>query len=356
MCSAYAGMDCMPQTIAPGAARQAGNPRCIRLDQAARARPLPEMQWKIVSANEFAGWDDRFRLPLPDAAGARQASAAERSEQALAFAFQAAGTDRLHALTPPPADAAAPESKSEFPCGIYDEAELNDPAVWGALLRVTPLHRVDLAAYQQRLGDEFTRRFAAETLLVAAGGKTNFKTLSEWKELGALGETARRLGRRFDLPLNVLRLWSRLSDEHQNGWLALFEAHPFNRNFIRDIIGDLYDLDAADRNQALTDAQQHAAAWLARKTRSRAYPVGEVRDLVRARRSPGIEALRRRMIQTRRELGLPGGVQLEWPVDLEQRRLTLSVQFNSIEQLESQLAAVQRPEFQRGAAAMLDAL
>mgnify|MGYP001796741223 CR=1 FL=1 len=80
----------MPQAIVRGTAPQAGNRERIQLDPVARTRPLPEMQWKIVSANEFAGWDNRFRLPLPDATDAAQANATNRSEQALAFAFQAA--------------------------------------------------------------------------------------------------------------------------------------------------------------------------------------------------------------------------------------------------------------------------
>lgn len=324
--------------------------RCIRLDPVAGPRPLPGMQWKIITAGEFAQLDNRFALPTPEQDDSPDSGV---PDQALAFAFESDG--RLHALSAAPVTARS-DAQLEFPCCVYAEPELKDPAVWAALLRVLPAHRVDLAAYQLNLGDEFTNRFAPETLLVASGGKANFKTLSEWKELGALSHTARRLGRRFDLPLNVLRLWSRLSPEHQQGWLALFEAHPFNRNFIRDITGDLYDLDPANRDAALADAEQHAAAWLARKTRSRAYPAGEVRDLVRARRSPGIEALRRRLIQARRELGLPGGLQLDWPVDLEQRRLTLSMQFGSLEQLETLLATVERPEFKRGAAQMLDEL
>ncbi len=299
------------------------------------------MYWKLFAAREYAALPTGYRFPSE--------LSGPSTEHTLVFALEDA-SGRLHALLDP---GIQPDSDGEtsIPCGVYTLAELSRPEAWRAILQHYPAHRVDLAAYQATHPE-----FPPEALLLASGGKQNFKSLSDWRELGALDAQARELGRLFDLPLNVLRLWARLADADRDGWHLLFREHPFSKNYIRDIVLDLYDLDAAKRGQALELARDHARRWLARETRSRAYPAGEVRDLVRELRSPAIETLRRKLIQLRREMGLPKGMQLEWPVDLEQRRLSLRLDFESMDDLERLLASTGEADFQAGARKILDEL
>ncbi|MCR9144249.1 MAG: hypothetical protein NXI24_18530 [bacterium] len=295
------------------------------------------MHWKLFSAGDYAALSDRYLFPWS-------------TSHTIVFALQDE-QGGLHRLTRAPADMPPEQSATEIPCGVYALSELRSPDAWRALLQISPAHRVDLAAYQTAHPE-----FPAETLLEASGGKLNFKSLSDWRELGTLDETSRRLGRTFDLPLNILRLWARLGDAERQAWQELFDEHPYSKNIIRDIIVDLYDLAAEQRQAALSEARQHADRWSARETRSRAYPAGEVRDLVRALRSPGIEALRRRLIQLRRELALPKAMRLDWPVDLEQRRLTLQFEFSTLAELDALLAKSSEPQFQTGVQQILDEL
>ena len=296
------------------------------------------MHWKLYDTDEYDQISGAFLFPWSEG-------------HTIVFAAQDA-SGALHRLTPSlPAPAEQPVENRQVPCGVYSFEELQSPDAWRALLDMCPAHRIDLATYQAAHPE-----FPAEALLQASGGKLNFKSLSDWRELGALDEKSAALGRAFDLPLNVLRLWSRLDATERTGWLGLFEAHPFNKNFIRDIVLDLYDLDAARRKTALAAALEHAERWLARETRSRAYPAGEVRDLVRELRSPASASLRRRLLQLRRDLGLPKQMQLEWPVDLEQRQLTLQMEFSDRDGLQALLARAATPEFQSGIQAMLDEL
>ncbi|MEQ9363331.1 MAG: hypothetical protein RIF32_03755, partial [Leptospirales bacterium] len=262
----------------------------------------------------------------------------------------ATGPEASPAIRSEYADSVEPAA-TEFPCGIYTLEDLSRADAWRALLQISPAHRIDLAAYQAAHPE-----FSAEILLEAAGGKLNFKSLSDWRELGALDEKTRNLGRTFELPLNILRLWARLTDAHRDAWQSLFETHPFSKNYIRDIVLDLYDLIPEKRSAALAAARDHAARWTARETRSRAYPASEVRDLVRSLRSPAIESLRRRLVQLRRDLALPKHMRLDWPVDLEQKRLTLQLEFSALPELVELLKKTSEPGFQAGIEKILEEL
>lgn len=305
------------------------------------------MYWKLYGADDFDQLSDQFIFPWS-------------SGHTVVFALED-DNGKLHQLTRPlPANSngAAPSSSdgaagvgTEFPCGVYTFGELSQPAAWQALLKICPAHRIDLATYQASHPE-----FPAETVLQASGGKPNFKSLADWRELGALDERSQILGRAFDLPLNVLRLWARLDSGHRETWQNLFETHPFNKNYIRDIVLDLYDLSPAQRTAALTAAQEHAKRWTAREIRSRAYPANEVRDLVRELRSPAAETLRRRLLQLRRDLGLPKHMQLDWPVDLEQKRLIIQMDFSALSELEDLLSKTGEPGFQAGIQQILDEL
>ncbi len=236
---------------------------------------------------------------------------------------------------------AGPAAASEgAPALELELADLRQAETWRNLFRYYALYRGDLARWQHRHPE-----VAPETLLEALGVSATFKSVSEWREWSELDELSLALGRQHDLPLPALRLWNRLADDLRRGWLGIWELRNFKRNLIRDIILDFYELAAEAQNETLAEARRFAETW---QQRSAVFPQDEVRDLVRARRAPAVAQLRREIYKIKRELGLRRGVQLDSAEDLEDARLTLRIEFESVAQLDELLRACQDEKFRAG--------
>lgn len=236
--------------------------------------------------------------------------------------------------------AGPPAASDGLPVLELELLDLRRAETWRDILRYYPLYRGDLARWQHRHPE-----VSPETLLEALGVSATFKTVSEWREWSELDELSVGLGRQHDLPLPVLRLWNRLGEELRRGWLAVWDLRNFKRNLIRDIILDFYELAPDARAATLAEARRFAETW---NQRSAAFPQDEVRDLVRARRAPAIAELRREIYKIKRELGLRRGVQLDSAEDLEDARLTLRIEFESVAQLDELLRACQDEKFRAG--------
>ncbi len=289
------------------------------------------MHWQLIDSAQYDSLL-RERL-LPWAAPDRR----------IAYAVQ--DGSNLQLLTP------LAETSDRSPLGVFTQDELQNLPAWRELLRFAPPHRVDLAAYLDDHPD-----YPVEIVFEAfTGRRPNFKTLAEFKEHADLDELSRELARKFDAPLNVLRLWNRLAPEERKAWLHLFTRRSLNRNFIRDIVLDYYDLDTEQRSRALAEARRMSEHW-DQRPKSRSFPAHEVRDLVRRLRSPEIERLRKELLQLRRDLGLLKNMQLDLPDDLEQTRLTLRLVFDDVAELEGHLEKLSSPNFREGLQRIFDAL
>lgn len=291
------------------------------------------MEWRLISHAELAALPAERRFPWS-------------TGEAIAFGvrFGDGREPQLFAL-----NQAAEDAPDPLPFGVYAAEDLRDRETWKTLLALGPVHRCELAAYQARFSEDIPE----ETLLEALGQKPTFKTLADWREWAQLDELSQKLARRYDPPLGALRLWNRLPDSERRVWLDIWTERVFRKNLIRDIIIDYYDLVPQEREEVLGRAADFAAGW---NGKSAPFPADEIRDMVRARRMPAFMDLRRKVYHLKKNLGLSRGVQLDIPEDLEDPRLTLRVDFESVEELDRQLEQLQSDDFQRGLARILQTL
>lgn len=233
-------------------------------------------------------------------------------------------------LSPPPG------GNSEYPVLAFSADEFKTAEAWRELLRLFPAHRLEVALYSAAHPD-----IPPEALLEALGLKTHYRSLADWKEAGHLSRAAVEFGRLYDFNVDVLRLWDRLSAEDRDGWSELFLARNFKKNLVRDIILDLYDLSAEERKRLRIDAVDFSNGW---RARSDHFPSEDIRDKVRAARSPRIDQVKKEIYGLKKQLGLPAGVRLEIPSDLEAKRLEIHLEFSDVQELKEKLDQIRSPE------------
>ncbi|MCB1308160.1 MAG: hypothetical protein KDK30_08285 [Leptospiraceae bacterium] len=226
-----------------------------------------------------------------------------------------------------------------IPVGLLDAAEFRQLDFWQTVLPLVPdVGSALLARYNQAHSE-----IPAEVLLTAGGQKVNYRTLADWRELGQLPAEVLDLVALFDFPLNILRLWTRFEQSEQTAWLRYWRQLPFRKNYIRDIIQDFYDLSRERRAGVLDDIE----ALLKRSPDNKAAVAAEVHELVKRQRAPQVYEIKQQILRLRRKLDLVRGMQLDIPEDLEEHRLVLHLQFDSLRTLETQLDRLQSSLFRR---------
>ena len=225
------------------------------------------------------------------------------------------------------------EQSAGLPVALLDISEFRQVSTWQFLLRLCPAPMVDLARYQ--ISHAETAGLTPELFLEVLGLKRHYKTRSDWEELGQLEESARELGRTYDFPITILRLWNRLEAAQQEGWREIWTHRNLKKNIIREIIQDYYDLSAEDRKISLEKAREFSSGW---KARSGTFPGEDLRQIVRDYRYPMAEARRREVRDFKKKLNYGKGIHLEIPRHLESNRLQVTLEFQSSAELKKHLA------------------
>lgn len=208
--------------------------------------------------------------------------------------------------------------RGQLPAAMMECEDFADPAVWELILSLYRMSIVDAARWWRSHHADRT----PAGLMQAFGLAEHHRSLADWKEMSELGASAAEMNRRYDLPLNTLRLWNRFHEQEQKAWLHIFELRRIKKNLIREIITDYYDLNPEARKLCLQECTDFAENWQAR---SSVFPAQELRDLVHRRRYPQYAALRQELFGLRRELQLPKNVAVELPADLESGYVQLRV-------------------------------
>lgn len=209
--------------------------------------------------------------------------------------------------------------KMQLPAAIINTDEFGQAAVWRLILSLYKVSLVDAARWWR----SYHSGRPPVGIMQAFGLAEHHRSLADWKELSELEASAAELNRRYDLPLNTLRLWNRLGDEEQKAWLHIFELRQVKRNLIREIIMDYYDLDAKNRRHCLEECTAFAEGWQAR---SSVFPSQELRNLVHRRRYPQYSSLRQELFALKKELNAPKNISVELPADLESSYVQLRVE------------------------------
>ncbi|MBX7058174.1 MAG: hypothetical protein K1X75_08910 [Leptospirales bacterium] len=213
------------------------------------------------------------------------------------------------------------------------------------LMRLFPLHKGQLARWLGQFAEA-----SPQAALNALGQSLNYKNLEEWQGWAKLAEDCLQLAVDFDPPFPILRLWERLPELERNRWSNLFRKRSIRRNLVRDLMLDLVELDEARRQEAWQSAEAEDRGF---SGKSQSFPAELIRDTVRSLRRPAYSALKSEVYRLKRALGLPRGVQLEIPEDLEDLRLELRIEFESVAELSGRLAAANRNKFLDGLSALL---
>lgn len=209
--------------------------------------------------------------------------------------------------------------RMQLPAAIISADEFGHSAVWRLILSLYKTSLVDAARWWR---SHHSKRSPAG-LMQAFGLAEHHRSLADWKEMSELEASAAELNRRYDLPLNTLRLWNRLGDDERKGWLHIFELRQVKKNLIREIVMDYYDLDAEGRRLCLEECTAFAEGWQAR---SSVFPSQELRDLVHRRRYPQYATMRQELFVLKKELNTPKNINVELPADLESGYVQLRVE------------------------------
>ena len=276
------------------------------------------MIWKTYTPAESAAFKHEHVLPWAE-------------NRVFAFALDT-GTGLSWLVPPPETHGGDSPSATAPPVGVFTPDDLAGEEAWRLLLRLYPGHAADIARYSASRGE-----IPADVFLNVLGLRNHYKNLADWRELGEVDESCRELARRYDFPINVLRLWNRLNEANRSAWMELWRKRNVRKNLIREIIRDFYDLDEAGRERALERAEEYSAAW---KARSGHFPGEKLRDIVREIRYPRFETLAVQLRDLKKELNLPAGIRLDIPAGLESNRLTLELEFTSVQELKEKLAYV----------------
>ena len=215
-------------------------------------------------------------------------------------------------------------SESILSC-LLNKEELNNIESWRLIQKFSNPSLMDLAAYSIENTD-----IQLNIFFELLGIKRTHKSIAEWKEMGKLGENARKLYNCYEFPVNILRLWERLEKEQLDIWLSIFQKHTIKRNIVREIILYLYDLSPEDRILSLRYAEKYSENW--QNTKS-PFPSEEIRDFIKSKRFPHSESVQRELSKLRNKLTLSSQIHLQLPADLESEIITINIHIKNYKEL-----------------------
>lgn len=207
----------------------------------------------------------------------------------------------------------------ESPIAVLSELDFHSTEVWQLIFSLYKVSMIEAAQWWKK----YFAELSPGGIMKAFGLAEHHRSVSDWREMSELGESATELYRKHDLPLNILRLWNRLCTDEQKNWNHIFELRQIKRNLIREIIIDYYDLSVEARKDCLKECTDFAENWQAKAS---VFPAQELRDRVHRNRYPQYEALRKELFSLRKKLSLPKEIQLDLPADLESGYLQLKVE------------------------------
>lgn len=232
------------------------------------------------------------------------------------------------------------------PACIFDSADVYKAASWKLLQSFAPVHPIRLVSFLHHRFPEIPD----SELCAVMNIKADYRGLADVQHARLLDEVSVKLAEKHDLPLHVVRLFSRIAEREE--LFALFEKRSVRKNLIREMIQDLYDLSADKRTVAAAQLREYSDQWQS----AAVFPAEELRDLVRRARYPRSEELRTTIRRALARMNLPAGVQIEIPPDLENGKPRMTLDFSSLEDLTRLSQALTDEALRSQAAVILSAL
>jgi hypothetical protein len=119
-----------------------------------------------------------------------------------------------------------------------------------------------------------------ENLFLVFGWSYNYKTKSEWEEWHKFQKNSEILIELYDFPVQTLRLWDRLPETIQSIWLEILNIFRIKKNYLKEIIQDLYDLSTEEQESLSLKALELAKKYQAEKMNL--FPQEEIRELIKS--------------------------------------------------------------------------
>lgn len=232
------------------------------------------------------------------------------------------------------------------PACVFSDADLLSAGAWKLLRSFAPVHPVALVAYLEANFPAISDQALCEILDI----KADYRGLADAKDVRQMDKLSVKLAEIYDLPVHVLRLFSRLPE--QSELAGLFFDRGVRKNIVREIIQDLYDLAPGLRAQVVKGMQEFSDTWKGHSV----FPAEELRDLVRLARYPRSEQLRREIRAAVARMKLPPGVQIQVPADLENGKPALSVEIASVADMDRLTDELRRNDLRAQVQMILDAL
>jgi hypothetical protein len=96
-------------------------------------------------------------------------------------------------------------------------------------------------------------------LCALMGIKADYRGLADAQDARHLDEASVHLAETYDLPLHVVRLFSRISQREK--LLSLLQERSVRKNLIREIVQDLYDLQEDKRAAVIEEMMAYSEGW-----------------------------------------------------------------------------------------------
>lgn len=218
------------------------------------------------------------------------------------------------------------ENRDLAACLLKPE-ELNERTAWELMLKFSPANPFELACYAT--GTDPSR---IPLFLTLMNQKVNQKTVSDWVEMGGFDPLTKTLYERYEFPVGILRLWNRIPDDERIFLLEFFQDHRINKNHIREILTDYYDLNGSQREEFAAECRRLAQNWESSKS---PFPVSLLRDSIKKRRFPLYAKTREEAGNIIKQLHLPAEVQIELPPDMESEELEIRIRIKDRMQYEA---------------------
>ncbi len=119
-----------------------------------------------------------------------------------------------------------------------------------------------------------------ENLFLIFGWSYNYKTKSEWEEWCKFQKNSEILLDFYDFSIQTIRLWDRFSEENQNIWLEILKIFRIKKNYMKEIIHDLYDLTYEEQKSLSLNALELAKKYQVQKMNL--FPQDEIRELIKS--------------------------------------------------------------------------
>ena len=271
------------------------------------------MQWQLFSQEEYAKLEKDYCLP------------AAKTPALIAFVVGGHNIkkqEKTFALTQ------APPTQDVFPSAYLSWQDLQDSQCWQKIWQVYPLATIDIACYWENMQKKKNNLIDAQVIMESCGWSIHFQNMARWQELGALSGASRKLARKYDFNLRILRLWERFEAEEQQYWLNLWNTHPFGKNIIQDIICLYYEMNTAKRKQARDEVQNISTSWQEKHRYGGTFPFSQVRDVVYALHSPRIYQIKKEVYKQKKKFEQvfhkktqSTQVKIDIPPDLENARI-----------------------------------